>query len=640
VDGLLKTVTTKDGASLTLEGIRNFPTPEQEINFDLISLIGPLLYVYVFQLMFPVILGSMVYEKEHSLREVMKMMGLKQTIYWIVTYMFSFLLYMVATALLVLLASALGFRYFLVNELAVTYIFFFLWGNVLVAFSLMLSVFFTKTRSSTVVGYVYVFAVGIIAQNLVGPYFNEPRTPASTLFVVQLVPQFVFYRGLTILSNGVTFGGTGVTMAGVFSGENAMGEVYLFMIAQWAVLMVLAVYLENIVPSPIGVKKSPLYPLHALMRLCKGKKDAKVVDKNGTDEAMAPKPVEGEYPDVKAERERVYADTEAPLRIYNLKKTYKGLNGGADVEAVKNLTIGVNEGQCFGFLGPNGAGKSTTMNMLCGYFGPTEGTAKVFGYDVRTDMSSIHMLLGVCPQENVLWEDLTGREHLNFYGRLKGMTGETLTKAVNYRLGQVDLLTAGDKASGAYSGGMKRRLCVAIALVGNPRVVILDEPSTGLDPKARRDLWQVIRQATKTAAVLLTTHSMEEAETLCSRIGIFIKGRLRCLGTASDLKQRLGDGYYVHVMTKKEGNENAVEDYLKKSIPGLELLNSLNGTRNYQVGAKDSSLAGILKTLMVGNDDGSKEVMEQIEDWGVENTTLEQVFVEITKNDGKGSEEV
>jgi ABC-type transport system involved in cytochrome bd biosynthesis fused ATPase/permease subunit len=156
-------------------------------------------------------------------------------------------------------------------------------------------------------------------------------------------------------------------MEGVFSGENAMGEVYLFMIAQWAVLMVLAVYLENIVPSPIGVKKSPLYPLYALMKLCKGKKDAKVVDKNGTDEAMIPKPVEGEYPDVKAERERVYADTEAPLRIYNLKKTYKGLNGGADVEAVKNLTIGVNEGQCFGFLGPNGAGKSTTMNMLCGY---------------------------------------------------------------------------------------------------------------------------------------------------------------------------------------------------------------------------------------------------------------------------------
>ncbi len=173
------------------------------------------------------------------------------------------------------------------------------------------------------------------------------------------------------------------------------------------------------------------------------------------------------------------------------------------------------------------------MNMLCGYFGPTFGTAKVSGYDVRKDMSSIHMLIGVCPQGDVIWEDLTGREHLQFYGRLKGMEGKDLDAVVNYRLQQVDLLDAGNKKAGAYSGGMKRRLCVAIALVGNPKVVILDEPSTGLDPKARKDLWRVIRQASKTSAVLLTTHSMEEAEQLCTNIGIFISGRINCIGSAS-----------------------------------------------------------------------------------------------------------
>ena len=114
------------------------------------------------------------------------------------------------------------------------------------------------------------------------------------------------------------------------------------------------------------------------------------------------------------------------------------------------------------------------MNMLCGYFGPTYGTAKVAGYDIRYDMNSIHMLLGVCPQGDVLWEELTGREHLRFYGMLKGMYGDILKTAVDFRLLQVDLLVAGDKKAGEYSGGMKRRLCVAIALIGNPRVIILD----------------------------------------------------------------------------------------------------------------------------------------------------------------------
>ncbi len=125
------------------------------------------------------------------------------------------------------------------------------------------------------------------------------------------------------------------------------------------------------------------------------------------------------------------------------------------------------------------------------------------------------------------------------FWRIKGLEGKKLEDAVEYRLKQVDLYSRRHNLAGSYSGGMKRRLCVAIALIGNPKVVVLDEPSTGLDPKARNDLWRVIRQATKTAAVMLTTHSMEEAEALCTRIGVFKKGRLYCVGTAADLKHRL-----------------------------------------------------------------------------------------------------
>ena len=249
----------------------------------------------------------------------------------------------------------MGFRYFTVNDVTIVYLFFFLWGNVLVAFSLFASVFFTKTRASTVVGYIYVFAVGILAQQLVQTYFTDVTTPATTIFLVQCIPQFVMYRGLLELANGVTFGNTGVNWDGVMDGSNKFGEIFTFLAVEWVVLMILTVYLEQCLPSPLGVKSSPLFPLYWLRDTLTGR-GKKVRDMVNGDELIENKPDEGEFDDVRAERERVYADSVSPLRIYNLKKTYKGVNGLPDVNAVHNLTIGVGEGECFGFLGPNGAG--------------------------------------------------------------------------------------------------------------------------------------------------------------------------------------------------------------------------------------------------------------------------------------------
>eukprot|EP00741_Cyanophora_paradoxa_P000096 tig00000057_g92.t1 len=151
--------------------------------------------------------------------------------------------------------------------------------------------------------------------------------------------------------------------------------------------------------------------------------------------------------------------------------------------------------------------------MLCGFHMPTHGTAVINGMDVLHDVDDIHAVMGVCPQHDLLWENLTGREHLRFYGRLKGLRGKLLEDSITYRLGQVSLLEAQNKAAGAFSGGMKRRLSVAIALMGNPDVVLLDEgglrcrPSTGLDPASRRSLWDVINEYKKSCAMLLTTHS-------------------------------------------------------------------------------------------------------------------------------------
>ncbi|GMH84067.1 hypothetical protein TL16_g09806, partial [Triparma laevis f. inornata] len=196
--------------------------------------------------------------------------------------------------------------------------------------------------------------------------------------------------------------------------------------------------------------------------------------------------------------------------------------------AVKNLSFGIPTGECFGFLGNNGAGKTTTLSILSGEFPPSSGTGYIAGYDIQGDQSLIRRKIGYCPQFDALLELLTVREHLCLYARIKGITEESLPNVVHSIMEKMDLLDFSNKAAGSLSGGNKRKLSVAIAMIGGPSIVFLDEPSTGMDPVARRFMWDVIALMTKegNCSVILTTHNMEEAEALCGRIGIMVAGRL------------------------------------------------------------------------------------------------------------------
>jgi ABC-type multidrug transport system ATPase subunit len=179
--------------------------------------------------------------------------------------------------------------------------------------------------------------------------------------------------------------------------------------------------------------------------------------------------------------------------------------GGQVKNAVVDLALGIKHGECFGMLGPNGAGKTTTINMLCGMFLPTSGKATFHTKDLVDDIKEIQKVMGVCPQHDLLWGSLTGVEHLLFYGRLRGLSGDELQLEVRKGLADVSLTFAAKKASKTYSGGMKRRLSVACCLIGKPKIVYLDEPSTGLDPASRRKLWDVIRRASKVLPILLSS---------------------------------------------------------------------------------------------------------------------------------------
>jgi len=221
------------------------------------------------------------------------------------------------------------------------------------------------------------------------------------------------------------------------------------------------------------------------------------------------------------------------IAIEGLTKDY------GDVRAVDGLTLSIPEAEVFGLLGPNGSGKTTTINCLTGILKPTSGTIRVGGFDVRTQGREARQVTGVSPQETAVYSYLTGKENVELFGKLYSDRKGSLGPRVDYVLEKVGLTEESGRRVGKYSGGMKRRVSIAMALVTDPKIVLLDEPTVGMDPQARRSVWDfMLELRDKGKTIVLTTHYMEEADELCDEVGIIDHGRLIALGSPTDLKDK------------------------------------------------------------------------------------------------------
>lgn len=210
-----------------------------------------------------------------------------------------------------------------------------------------------------------------------------------------------------------------------------------------------------------------------------------------------------------------------------------------EITAVDHLSLEIKDEELFGLLGPNGAGKTTTINVLCGLVKPTSGTVKVAGYDIQKEVQKIHELIGVCPQDTAITGYLTGRENAELFGKLYGLPKQEIKAKVDELMKKMGLADDADRRAGNYSGGMKRRLNLAIALVHDPEILFLDEPTVGMDPQSRLAVWDFIKEVRKRArTILLTTHYIEEAEQMCDRVGIIDHGKLIALGAPKQLKEK------------------------------------------------------------------------------------------------------
>ncbi|OPJ77308.1 retinal-specific ATP-binding cassette transporter isoform C [Patagioenas fasciata monilis] len=338
-------------------------------------------------------------------------------------------------------------------------------------------------------------------------------------------------------------------------------------------------------------------------------------------------PIMDEDEDVAEERKRIISGGNKTdiLEIQELTKIYAGRHK----PAVDRLCVGIRPGECFGLLGVNGAGKTTTFKMLTGDTDVTSGDAVVAGSSILTHISNVHQNMGYCPQFDAIDDLLTGREHLHLYARLRGVPAEEIKRVAEWGIQRLGLSMYADHLAGTYSGGNKRKLSTAIALIGCPPLVLLDEPTTGMDPQSRRLLWDCIVSVLRDGrAVILTSHSMEECEALCTRLAIMVKGTFKCLGTIQQLKYKFGDGYIVTLKIKapKPGmppDPTPAEQFIRMNFPGSLQREKHYNMLQYQICA--SSLAKIFR-LIISN----KENLH-IEEYSVSQTTLDQVFVNFAK---------
>lgn len=367
-------------------------------------------------------------------------------------------------------------------------------------------------------------------------------------------------------------------------------------------------------------------------------------------------PEEGlnEDDDVQMEKARVkealtcQACEEKPVVVVsNLSKQYRGRKEGFSFTkktkvATKNISFCVRKGEVLGLLGPNGSGKSTVMHMLAGDTDPTAG--QILMGDYSTEFRSVENPLehvGYCPQVNPLWPRITLQEHLEIYAAIKGLKGQEVPGIIKRVSNALELKEHLNKQTKNLSAGLKRKLCFALSMIGNPQIVLLDEPSSGMDPKSKQRMWRAMRAAFRNhqRGAILTTHYMEEAEAVCDRVAIMVSGQLRCIGSIQHLKAKYGQGYSLEVKLREELTGLREVALLHKEIrrifPHAVRQESFTSLMVYKIPMEDvKSLAHSFAML-----ENAKQTFN-FEEYNFSQSTLEQVFLEFAKEQENDDDEV
>lgn len=439
-------------------------------------------------------------------------------------------------------------------------------------------------------------------------------TAATTIIVGILFPTFTLsaafatFVGLETGFNGIQTGISFNNINTIGPNEVSLAQLLLILLGQTAMYALLHFYFEKVLPSATA---SPLRPLFFL----------------SSSYWSAASPIDGSSQPLPASDTYEAAEGAPCVRIRGLTKSFKK-NGTAGAfekpvwfKAVDGLNLDMYEGEIFCLLGHNGAGKSTTISMLTNLISIDEGDANLFGLSVRSQPGEVVRSMGVCLQQNILLDDLTVEEHMRLFAAIRRVPASGFEASVTELLSSVNLNAQRAQMAKTLSGGQKRRLCTAMAFLGNPKIVFLDEPTTGLDPTARRSLWTFLKERRAGRVIVLTTHFMDEADLLADRKGIIVDGRLAVCGSSPFLKNKFGLGYKLTLSVAPSfTGTGPLLSLVRSIVPEASALES-NG--DPAISLPMSSLPQI-PALLDALDVQGKGM--GVESYGLNTTTLEQVM--------------
>ncbi|KAG0376564.1 ATP-binding cassette sub- A member 5 [Mortierella sp. AD032] len=600
-------------------------------NVDIPSFIVPSFMTFAFSFFTTFVAANLVTEKEHGQKQHLQNMGIKPITYYLARYvidLISFLIPIVAcfvilgAARLQMITSGSWVPYLIVLLFA---------GFPIISFGYLLSLPFEKSQS---VGQVLGVGLSLI---VFVPYFFVQFVfqGASNLAIVLvgfIAPTFALERAIASIAVAST-SGQPYTIAEVFDIQYPVFCAILVFVGASIVHFALIFWIESRTQSH-----------RSFLGRNSNSNKRQVVESQETSHSAGGTLkrqdttvlVDGKYRERDAEvieetlRLKGPEDDNDAVRLLGLSKKFYIKSKKRDLIILDDVYLAFKKNECFGYLGPNGAGKTTTIKMLTGAESPTSGGGTIEGLSIAPFHDDLRSMIGICPQFDVIWPKLTVRDHLTLFAKIKGVAPEHLEASVDQMVDEMGLGPLGNKRAKTFSGGNKRRLSLAMAVIGCPKVVFLDEPTTGVDVAIRQAIWNSIRKLKKTSCVILTTHSMEEADALCDRIGIITNGHIQALGTSQRLKNTYGAGYKVIVKTFT--NPLVVTGEVERAVGAgrVTLVQALGSSLEYELtrveGERTTDMLAKLFTLFE-----QRRQQLGIEDYSVSQTTLAQVFIEFAK---------
>ncbi|KAB0347715.1 hypothetical protein FD754_012572 [Muntiacus muntjak] len=559
-------------------------------------------------------INSIVLEKERKLKEYMCMMGLQNWQHWVAWFIVFFISASIVVSFMTILfcTELEESAVFGNSDPSLIFVFLMCFAIATIFFAFMISTFFQKAHVATASGGIIFFLTYL-------PYlylaFTYSRRSSFQKIAFCLLSNVAMALGVRLIST-FEIRGTGIQWRnmGSIGGEFNFTQVLLMLLLDSVLYGLVAWYVEAIFPGEYGTPKPwyfflmPSYWWGEPTSLRKP-----VLDLEDPQQALGNKFIQDEPTNL--------------IKGIEIQHLYKVFYKGKDEHvAVKDLTMNLYQGQITVLLGHNGAGKTTTCSILTGLITPSSGKAFINGYEISQDMLQIRKSMGWCPQHDILYDNLTVAEHLHFYAQLKGLPRQKCPEEVKRMLHVLGLEEKRDSQSKFLSGGMRRKLSIGIALITGSKVLMLDEPTSGVDAISRRAIWDLLQQHKSDRTILLTTHFMDEADLLGDRIAIMAKGELQCCGSSLFLKEKYGAGYYITLVRKPHCDTEKISLLIYQHIPYAVFQSSIGEELTFILPKESMHRFEALFTDL--------ELRQEelgIASFGASVTTMEEIFIRVNK---------